>query len=309
MLHSKGTIVVTSGQAWVDIDAFACIIAYTELLNLLGQKAIRVVPGACNATLPDAYRALGKYAVQPPEYYSGAVIVDLSNPEFIASFLHVEEVREVFDHHSGFEAFWKDRIQDQAHIEMIGAAATLIWEEIEKAGCIHRIQKNTAKLIAAAIASNTLNFQISITSQRDRDAFHQASQIAGFHAEDCRQYFTACEKEIQDHLTLSLTNDTKTVSIPMFDEPLTIAQLELWDSEPFIKLHEEELKEHLDSFSKLWFVNAPSIGNGYTILYCTNSRLRDTLSPLLCATWEENIGKIPKLMLRKEILNALTTAL
>jgi inorganic pyrophosphatase len=305
MLNNDEIIVVTTGQAWADIDAFACVVAYTELLNLLGQRAVAVIPGPLNASVPESYRSLGTIETVAPESYGPVVIMDLSNPEYFASFAALDSVKEIFDHHSGFESFWNDRLGKQSHIEMIGAAATFIWEEIERAGMTEKISKNSARLLAAAIASNTLNFQIAITCDRDHIAFAAASRFGAFDQTALSDYFAACESTMVQGLPETLLNDTKRESTPQFPTPITIGQMELWHSESVVRAHTEAIASALSKESDLWLLDAPSIGDRYTVLYCRNAALRDSLSGAIAIEWNGDIGKTDHLMLRKEILKAL----
>jgi nanoRNase/pAp phosphatase (c-di-AMP/oligoRNAs hydrolase) len=88
------------------------------------------------------------------------VIVDTSDHTFLSTHLDISRVIEIYDHHFGYEAYWQDLLGHDAHIEPIGAAATLIWEQWKKRAPIEQISTNTAKLLAYAIVSNTSNFQL-----------------------------------------------------------------------------------------------------------------------------------------------------
>lgn len=168
-------IAVTAGQAWVDIDAFACIVAYVELLTLEDKQAEAVIPGILNSSIPAELRKLGSFIASPTNINAAVVLVDISDPTHVSSFVRPELVREVYDHHLGFDNYWRERIEQNVHIEFIGACATLIWEEFVKRNFEIQITKNSATLLAAAIVSNTLNFNASMTSERDRQAFQELS--------------------------------------------------------------------------------------------------------------------------------------
>jgi nanoRNase/pAp phosphatase (c-di-AMP/oligoRNAs hydrolase) len=49
--------VVTSGEAFTDIDAFACAIAYGELLKLEGSNVEVVLPGPLNHSITPTIRS------------------------------------------------------------------------------------------------------------------------------------------------------------------------------------------------------------------------------------------------------------
>lgn len=305
MNASAKSIVVTSGEMWVDIDAFACAVAYAEYLRLQGQEAAAVIPGELNATIPQSYKALGAFEKNPPADFSGVVLVDISNPDHVAKFVDMNTVTDVFDHHSGFETYWQEKIGERSRIEMIGAAATFIWEEIDRAGLAERISIGSARLLAAAIASNTLNFQIAITTDRDHAAYRAASLRGRFDKSARDEYFTAREQGMLADFETALRNDTKHESIPQIEGQITIGQLELWHSEPIVKNHLKEIEAFLSSFNESWMLNAPSIGDSYSLILASDPILKSALTATSGVQWEGNIGKTPRLMLRKELLKNL----
>lgn len=305
MSHSL-PIVITSGEQWVDIDAFACAVAYAELLQLQGKEAIVVIPGELNATIPDDMRALGTFQKTAPEKYSDVVIVDVSNPAHFAKFVKDGEVSDVFDHHSGHETYWQEKLGDRSRIEMIGACATLIYEAWEQAGKTSSMSENSARLLAAAIASNTLNFQIAITCERDHHAFAQSLYLGKVDTAWIDTYFASCDRTITTHLETSLRNDTKREEVPALGT-VTIGQLELWKSGDLVR-GEQELIEKALGTDGVWFLNAPSISERINYLLAKDDALKAALSTAVGVTWSGNVGTTPKLMLRKEILYALRAA-
>lgn len=106
-------IVVTSGQAFADIDAVACAIAYAELLTLEGRKAQVVFPGTLNNSVTESIKSWGlTYQTAPTHTESEYVLVDVSDPEYIASCAKEKIITEVYDHHPGFESYWEQKIGD-----------------------------------------------------------------------------------------------------------------------------------------------------------------------------------------------------
>jgi inorganic pyrophosphatase len=55
-------------------------------------------------------------------------------------------VIEVYDHHYGHEAFWKERLPNSTFIEYVGACATLIWERFKQDGLQNSISTINANL-------------------------------------------------------------------------------------------------------------------------------------------------------------------
>jgi len=166
------TTVITAGETFTDIDVFACVCAYAELLNLEGKKTEIVLPGVLNSSITPTLQSWKiPYVTAPTETDYDVVIVDVSELAYVAKFVKPEQVVEVYDHRFGFQDFWKEKIGDNAHIEYVGACATLIWEEYKKRGYAEKISKVSANLLTIAILSNTLNFGASVTDQRDVVAF------------------------------------------------------------------------------------------------------------------------------------------
>lgn len=297
-------IVVTAGQSWVDIDAFACIIAYTELLKLEGKEAEAVNPGALNSSIPDYLAKLGEYQTEPSDINCAVALVDISDPKYVSSFVKPENVIKVYDHHLGFEDYWGQRIGDDAHIEFIGACATLVWEEYKKRGLANAIGANSATLLAAAIVSNTLNFKASMTNKRDREAFIELSTRAKLTETFSADYFRACEASVVADISSALKNDTKVCDFPNLGASLVIGQCELWKSKDFIREHRNTISEAL-AMTPNWILTSPSISEGINHLYTTNVKMKDWFTQAISANWDGDFGTTDRLYLRKEIIPAL----
>src|SRR3989344_1441560 len=173
-------MVITTGEAVVDIDAYACVIALGDLYNLQGKSYLSIV-GPLN------HSVTAKVLAFPTNYsqtYSQNkndrfILVEFSEPAYIPKFITNESrICEIFDHHFGYEKYWKEKIGDMAHIEKVGACATLIYEEYEKAGLSNKISVTCANLLYTAIVSNTLNFKSFVTDKRDTHAFEKIKKHA-----------------------------------------------------------------------------------------------------------------------------------
>lgn len=296
-------IAVTAGQAWVDIDAFACIVAYVELLTLEDKQAEAVIPGILNSSIPAELRKLGSFIASPTNIIAAVVLVDISDPTHVSSFVRPELVREVYDHHLGFDNYWRERIEQNVHIEFIGACATLIWEEFVKRNFEIQITKNSATLLAAAIVSNTLNFNASMTSERDRQAFQELSKQADLSNDFVANYFHSCEATLFGDISSALKNDTMIVDFPNFGVPLVIGQCELWESRKFIRKNQETIQSALD-MAPHWILTAPSISEGINHLYATNDQIKTWFTQAIGVTWDGDFGITDRLYLRKEIVPA-----
>ncbi len=254
-------IVVTSGQAFADIDAVACAIAYAELLTLEGRKAQVVFPGTLNNSVTESIKSWGlTYQTTPTHTESEYVLVDVSDPEYIASCAKEGIITEVYDHHPGFESYWEQKIGDGAHIEPIGAAATLIWETFKKHGQSKNISEHSAKLLAVAILSNTLNFGAHITHERDHTAYAELQARFPLSDEWIKDYFTEQEKAALHNVRESIISDTKVLTLPGLSFSFTVGQLELWDGSTFLKNNTETICSTLESFGHdHWIMSIPSL--------------------------------------------------
>src|SRR3989344_8563469 len=125
-------IVVTSGQPFTDIDALACATAYMELLKKEGKEAETVLPGSLNKSITKKIKKWKlNFSKNPKFNHAKYVLVYISEPIYFADFVKEKDVIEVFDHRTGFENYWKERIGSKAKIETVGSCTTLIWEEFE----------------------------------------------------------------------------------------------------------------------------------------------------------------------------------
>ncbi len=302
------TKLITAGEKYTDIDALACAFAYDELLKLKGEASEVVLPGVLNHSVTEHVRILLPEItrLRPLGEGDSIVLVDVSDPNEIAHFATAEKVSEVFDHHSGFEDFWKEKIGSQSHIEMIGACATLIWEEWKKSKFENMISSTSAKLLAYAIVSNTLNFSVDITSDRDIFAFREILQFANVPKDWIKEYFEAQEKTLYSNVVETIKNDTKVFTFSFLDAPLTFGQLELWDGSSFLKNNLEAIEKALSSFGTQYqMMSIPSISEGKNYIYTKDEKIQKYLEQILGITFRDNSAQTTSLLLRKQILKKL----
>ncbi|KKQ41915.1 MAG: Inorganic pyrophosphatase/exopolyphosphatase [Microgenomates group bacterium GW2011_GWC1_37_8] len=295
-----GKIVVTSGQPFTDIDALACAIAYAELLKKEGIDAEAVLPGSLNKSITKEIKKWKlDFSKNPKFNHAKYVLVDISEPKYFATFVKENDVVEIFDHRYGFENYWKERLGIKSRIEMVGACATLIWEEFVARSNPLKISELSANLLSTAIISNTLNFQASVTTQRDKDSFKEMAKFTNLPRNWAETYYSEQDKEVEGDIKSAILNDTKNI------EPI-IVQLELWDSKKIIFKHLKDIEETLAVFgTNNWFLTSPSINEGRNYLYTKNPKVKKLLEKIINAKFDGDIGTTEKLWLRKEILKKL----
>lgn len=290
-------IIVTSGQPFTDIDALACAVAYAELLKSEGKEAFAVLPGPLNKSVTKEIKKWRlNYLKKPPKGKAEYVLVDISDPEYFADFVILDNVIEVFDHRVGFRRYWKERLGKKSKIELVGACATLIWEEYKKIGLENKISETSANLLYTAIISNTLNFRASVTSSRDNKAFKEITRYNKLPQNWNEIFFKDQDAETDNNIESAVRNDLKN------SKPF-IAQLELWDAKKIIEKHKNTIIEIMKTYDPSdWFLTAPSIFEGKNYLLTLDENKKKLLEKAIDAKFEGDIGTTNKLWLRKEII-------
>lgn len=95
--------IVTSGRAFLDIDAYACMIAYAELLNKINTPAIAVSTAPFNDSISKSVLEWGATIKTNyvPELINTYSIVDVSDPDHFETFVTIDQIYEIIDHHPG----------------------------------------------------------------------------------------------------------------------------------------------------------------------------------------------------------------
>jgi inorganic pyrophosphatase/exopolyphosphatase len=296
-------IVVTTGKRFTDVDALACVIAYKEILP---TPPIAVIPGPLNQSVTKQIRLwpldyLRTIEKNPEHQY---VIVDVSEDPQLPSFVNKEKIIEIYDHHFGFEKIWQERVGSKAKIEEIGACATLIWEEFKLRG-VNKISTLAANLLYTAIFSNTLNFQASLTTERDKKAFGELKAFIDLPADWIPQYYQ--DQELQAYLNTqrAVFRDTKIQYIKGIK--CAVGQMELWNSKNFINEKKDEIALVLKSFeTEHWMLISPSISEGRDYIFTKSQLLKDLLSQSMRIDFfGTDVGITDKLWIRKEILKKI----
>jgi inorganic pyrophosphatase/exopolyphosphatase len=302
-------VIITAGAKGADIDVFGCVIAYAELLRLEGREAVPVITGSFTMSVTPTILQWGAaYAeTHEPVETDQFVLVDISDPDHVPSFVDISKVVEVYDHRFGHEDFWKEKINESSHIEMVGACGTLIWEEFKKRGKQQEISATSAKLLLASIVSNTLNFQGSVTTDRDRSAYAELKEITGLGEAWVSSYFLEQEKILLADFENYLRTDTKLFKTS-FGE-FVISQIELWDAGTVLATKTPEIDEVMQEHAPHpWILNIPSISHGFSYIYSTNEEAKRIIEAKLAITFNGDIAKTDTLMLRKEIMKVLFKA-
>lgn len=296
-------IVVTSGSKYLDIDAYAGIVAYAELLRLQGKETIAASTAPFNSSVTPTLIHLGAQLARDyiPTEHDTYIIVDLSEPDNFDNFVTLDRVEEVIDHHPGTMHHWENH---PAHIQIehIGAACTIIVERWVQAGLINQMSANSAKLLLAGILDNSLGLKAHITSDRDRNAaqiLQDSLKDTGTFAE---QYFSDYQNQIEANLDQSLRDDFKSPTYPGYSGKLQTSQLAVWDASRLIAEHREDIAQTMGSGD--WYVNVISIREGKSYLVISSGVVQDWLQEVTAAVQQGSLLIADRLWLRKEIMQA-----
>jgi inorganic pyrophosphatase/exopolyphosphatase len=296
--------VVTSGSRYLDIDAYAGIIAYAELLRAQGEKAEAVSKAPWNESISKTARSwpTGLKTEYTPGKNDTFALIDVSDPEYFDRFVDLARVDEVIDHHPSFEQYWQERIGEKAHIEFIGAACTLVYERWVAEGLADKMSGTSAKLLVSGILDNTLNFGARVTTERDKAA--HAALVAHANISDgwTAQYFTECQEAILADAATSIRNDAKVLTPKTFPHQLGAGQLVVWDAEEVLSKHRAIIEQELKALKPEWFMNLVSVGEGSSYFVCQDPAVQAWLADLLGVKFDGDVAKAGRMWLRKEII-------
>lgn len=294
-------IIVTAGNKYLDIDAYASCIAYVHLLNNTGRKAMFCSSAITNASVPNhlivqEYTHTTNYTPTSDDTY---IILDVSNPEFIDRIVNPDNIEEIIDHHLGHESYWSDR-GTNCRVEFIGSVATIIYEKYIEANRTDLLNPYICSLLTAAILDNTLNLNSTITSPRDIEAYKELKKIGNLDIDFDKNYFLSCQQGINDNVVLSIKNDIKQEYVSDL-LPTIFGQVTVYDTDPIFE-EIQQIEKLFNEFEKPWLLNIICIQDGKSYIYTSNKIAKENLTKLFDASFIENTLTLDKFMLRKEIM-------
>ncbi|MDR0192136.1 DHH family protein [Pseudomonas yamanorum] len=299
--------VVTSGSAYLDIDAYACCIAYAELLNRQGVEARAVSSAPLNASISRTVlgwpSSLDDYRPEPGDEF---VLVDISDFHHFDPVVVLDQVVEVIDHHPGFETYWAQKLGPHADIRSIGAAATQVFLRWEAAGLLPLISEHSAALLATAILDNTLNFSGQLTTPADVRAYENLALRAKLAVDWPERYFHECQATIESDLTGALAGDMKWLKADS-KLPQVFAQMTVWDAGALIRKHHSTMVHWLAAQGEDWLVNIISIRECKSYFLAEPKVSQEKVSQLLAIDWQAGMAVLERSLLRKELVRLAAT--
>lgn len=298
-------IIVTSGARYIDIDAYASIIAYVNFLNLKGKNAIAYSSSPLNESITNSLRN-NKYTISRQADFNKDdefIILDVSDPNFFDKSVNLDKIIQIIDHHFGFEDYWNSKSNVNTIIEKIGSVATIIFELFEKENLLDKLDKDLCLLLMAAILDNTLNFKAKVTTSRDIKAYKKLEKLANLDFNYDEYYFKECENEINKNLKEAILNDTK-LDNSGGKLPPVFSQLTVWDASSILD-DINLIYESLNSFKKPWLMNLISLKDGKSYLISNDDTVKFNIETTFNCKFINDITILSNVWLRKEIIKKL----
>ncbi len=294
--------IITSGASYLDIDAYACCIAYAELLNLQGIPARAVSSAKPNASVSKTVLDWGRaFQTHEPSLTDEFILVDVSDYHHFDPLVVLDQVVEVIDHHPGYEDYWAKKLGSAADIRPIGAAATQVFQRWQTSDLLAKISEQSAALLATAILDNTLNFTSQMTTAADIDAYAELAFRAKLATDWPEKYFLECQANIESDLTNSLATDLKRLK-PESNLPQVFAQMTVWDADALLQKHRPAISQWMAEQGDDWMLNVISICDRKSCLLAEPLPSQQKLSHLLTLDWIAGMSVLTPSILRKELL-------
>ena len=300
----NSTTIITAGSTYLDIDAYACCVAMTELLQFQGKNAIGYSAAPRNYSVSHSLVRDGQIVTTLPtgfsEETSDYIIVDVSDPDFLKKSVPLDRVVAVYDHHVGFEEYWHSRIGEGAQIEFIGAAATLIYREWIKAGLTDKLQPATARLLVAAILDNTLNLTSANTTPEDLSVFNELCRRYNITKQWCASYFSEVQENVEADLKNAIFGDLKTVrNNPVL--PPRVAQICVWNADSVLsKL--DEIRGWFAGSADSFMINLIDLSRSCSYFVCDDAMAQKKIQDIFDVCFTEGVAQTAEPYLRKQII-------
>ena len=299
-------IVITSGRKYIDIDAYASMIAYRELLRAMNNNgAIASTTATLNQSVPPLILDL-KYSLDEPidNENDKYILLDVSNPDFFDEQVRSDKIIEIIDHHTGFEQHWAKYPNIKTQIEFIGSVCTLVCEKIIQSRHVEILDTDLCKLLVAGILDNTLNLKASITTDRDRSAYNELLRMGKVPEDFYKEYFSACESEIMRDFEKAIKDDLKIEKAGMLPE--AIGQMIVLNLDNF---DHEKMNEIFADYPE-WMMNVILLEEGESYIYFGGDGVKQKLEQLFDKKCEkDNLLVLDNFLLRKQIMKKVRDAI
>lgn len=307
-------IVITSWPTYIDIDALTCVLVYADFMNKKWQEVyVNLSPNRWPTIDEDIKKLanilLKNIKTKNIEPDDKLILMDVSWRDYLQKHINLDQVIKIYDHHWWHEDFWTEKLWNNAIIQRIWSASTLIYEEIKSEqiesgkgeNYLDKIEKESLELLYKCVVFHTFDTKAQVTHQRDLDSIHELKKTVKVDKKFVENYFQKMDETINEVIEKNLINETKWEKIVWVETVIT--QLELWDSLSFIEKNYDILIKFIKEFrNENWFFTCPSIKDWKNYLVTENENIKEILKKNIDAKFNWNIWETKILWLRKEIL-------
>lgn len=301
--------IILAWNSWIDIDAYACMLALEEIYRLQGKETYIFIPKEKSASITKYLEKLefnGK-VTKNIEKEDKLILVDVSNKDYLEQICkyNLNNVIKIYDHHFESTNFRKEKIWENAIIENIWACASLIVEIALKNKVYDKLSYNSRLLLFSAIISHTFNLRYKeIITKKDLEAYNLLLKDLNINNEFTGKYFSDVSKEVYENPFKSLENDHKI--IPLGNKNISICQMELWNQDKFIK---DNLK-NITSIINIWRSDYKlymwiDIENWKTYFISDDEISKKFLEKLLWINFDWDIWIYREIIIRKELIKKI----
>nr|WP_319376372.1 manganese-dependent inorganic pyrophosphatase [uncultured Methanoregula sp.] len=234
------------GHRQPDTDSIASAVAYAALLNRISPGS-PYIPARCGELNAESQYALQTAGLESPVLIESAhnrsvILVDHNEYDQAVKGIETAEIREIMDHHrlGGITTSNPIRFRN----EPVGATATIITMRYREEQVTP--SPEIATLLLAGILSDTLGLRMSTTTDKDKEAVADLSNMTGIDPE--RFGRTLINKGLQlDNIPTRelIVRDAKEYTLQ--GRNVSIAQI-MTDSDEFSQKNKKEIRESLDKF-------------------------------------------------------------
>ena len=235
------------------------------------------------------------------ENFQEVVLVDASDTNGLEGDIDVNKVIEIIDHRKINDAnlFPNAKVQ----IEMVGAAATLVAEKFFENKIA--ISKMSATLLYGAIISNTLNFQATVTTDRDIKMASWLKEVAELGDNFWLELFQAKSDLSGNKLQKRMEGEFANFEIG--NKKFAIVQVEIVGVNSLLENRLPEILQQLDNLkikNNLDFIFQTTIDleNKINIFIANDRQAQNILSAIFEINFENNIATRNGLIMRKQIV-------
>lgn len=290
-----------------DLDGLAGAAAYAEFLKKTGKDAVVGIIGKVH---DEAAYMMRRFVIESPPIISDAsdfdevILVDASDINGLEGKIDPVKVIEIIDHRKIHEA---DKFPNAVvHIELVGAAATLIAEKFIQNKI--KISQQSAILVYGAIISNTLNFKGGVTTDRDRKAAEWLNAIAQLPESFAKELFEA--KSDLSGVKLGERIEGDFAWFILGGKKVGIAQIEMVGAKHLAEERREEIVSTLNKIKNemsldFIFQNTIELEDAKNILITDNEPTKTLLEKVLGVKFFEDIAETEQVLMRKQIVPLL----